>query len=148
MKNLSRAEKAAICLTLLFLAFTAGYFVGKSTASTVITFAGPEAPQLAAPDSAPASPDSTQPSLSGAKPLALPGNSDSTEAPSGGRVNINTATKEELETLPGIGPALAQRIIDYRQQHGPFETPADIMDVSGIGEKKFNAIRDMITTGG
>ena len=65
---------------------------------------------------------------------------------SGGKVNINTAGSDLLESLPGIGPALAQRIIDYRQAHGPFERIEDVTEVSGIGEATFEAIQDLITT--
>ncbi|MHB1128126.1 MAG: helix-hairpin-helix domain-containing protein [Bacillota bacterium] len=64
----------------------------------------------------------------------------------GGRVNINLATTGELDQkLPGIGSVLAQRIVDYRQQNGPFRTIEEITDVSGIGEAKFNQIKDLIT---
>lgn len=63
-------------------------------------------------------------------------------------VNINTATKEQLDTLPGIGPALAQSIIDYRQENGPFSSVGDLMKVSGIGEKRIEAIWDLVTTEG
>lgn len=63
----------------------------------------------------------------------------------GGLVNINTAGLEELDTLPGIGPSTAQNIIDYRESNGPFATLEAIMDVPGIGEAKFNQIKDLIT---
>jgi competence protein ComEA len=62
-----------------------------------------------------------------------------------GLVNINTATLAELDTLPGIGPVLGQRIIDYREAHGPFRSPADIMRVSGIGEAYYERIKTQIT---
>lgn len=61
-------------------------------------------------------------------------------------ININSATLEQLETLPGIGPSTAQKIIDYRQENGLFETIEDIMNVSGIGESTFEEIKDSITT--
>jgi len=64
------------------------------------------------------------------------------------RVNINTATIEELDTLEGIGPALARRIIEYRQQHGSFRIPSDIQKVPGIGPVVFQKNRDRITVGG
>jgi competence protein ComEA len=63
----------------------------------------------------------------------------------GQRVNINTATAHELEALPGIGPALAQRIIDYRATSGPFQAPEDIVKVRGIGEQTFEQLRDYIS---
>jgi len=62
-------------------------------------------------------------------------------------ININTASKEELETLPGIGEVLSQRIIDYRRTNGYFKSIEEIKEVSGIGEKKFEAIKDLITVG-
>jgi competence protein ComEA len=69
-----------------------------------------------------------------------------TQAPQaeGPRININAASAVELETLPGIGPVLAQRIVDYREANGLFRTPADIRNVSGIGEGIFDTIRERI----
>ena len=61
-------------------------------------------------------------------------------------ININTATKEDLDTLPGIGPATAQKIIDYRQEHGNFSSIEDIKNVKGIGEAKFSKMQDKICT--
>jgi competence protein ComEA len=63
-------------------------------------------------------------------------------------VNINTATKDELVALPGIGPAKAQAILDYRKAHGPFKTVEDLKDVKGIGAKRFEKLKpDLSVTG-
>lgn len=64
---------------------------------------------------------------------------------SGDMININTAPKETLVLLDGIGDKMAQRIITYRTEHGPFETIQDIMKVNGIGDKKFEKIKSRIT---
>ena len=60
-------------------------------------------------------------------------------------ININTASLSELDTLPRIGPTTAQKIIDYREQHGPFLNIEDIVNVSGIGPVTYELIKDMIT---
>lgn len=65
----------------------------------------------------------------------------------GGLININTAAQTDLEMLPGIGPSTAANIIAHREANGPFATIEAIMDVPGIGEGKFEAIRDLITVG-
>ncbi len=93
----------------------------------------PENPDGApAPDSPPENPDSA------------PATADADTPP--GRVNINTADLAALCALPGIGEALAGRVIEYREAHGPFTSPDEIMNVSGIGAGKFAAIEAMITT--
>jgi competence protein ComEA len=63
------------------------------------------------------------------------------------QININTASQAELESLPGIGPVLAKRIIEYRQVHGPFAEIQDIERVSGIGPATYQKIKELITVG-
>lgn len=67
---------------------------------------------------------------------------DSGESPAG--VNLNTAGKEELMTLPGIGSAKADSILQYREEHGGFDSPEEIMEISGIKENIYEKIRDKI----
>lgn len=84
--------------------------------------------------------DASQPPTTPQPPAATP----PPAAPSG-PVNINTASQAQLESLPRIGPAIAQRIIEYRTLRGPFTTIEQIKNVKGIGEATFNAIKDYIT---
>ena len=84
-------------------------------------------------------PPMISPGISAPSPAGNPGS-----AP-GGLININTASQSELESLPGIGPVLAQRIIEYRQSHGSFSSTEAIMDISGIGPATFEKIKDLIT---
>ena len=63
----------------------------------------------------------------------------------GGLVNVNTATATELEELPGIGEVLAQRIVDYRTDNGPFASVDQLLDVSGIGDSILESIRELVT---
>lgn len=62
-----------------------------------------------------------------------------------GLISINSASLEELDTLPGIGPAIAQRIIDYRNTNNGFKSLEELMEVSGIGEKTYEKLADLIT---
>ncbi len=77
--------------------------------------------------------------LTGADPSALP------ERSLGASVNINKAELDELASLPGIGETLAQRILDYRRQNGAFSCVEALMNVDGIGEGRFEMIRNYVT---
>ncbi len=59
-------------------------------------------------------------------------------------LDINQATAEQLQALPGIGPVLAQRIVSYREKTGGFKSKEELLEVSGIGQKRFQAIRQLI----
>ena len=75
--------------------------------------------------------------------LAVAGSASKSEPTS--KVNLNTANAEQLATLPGVGPALASRIVEYRQKSGAFRSTKDVMNVKGIGEKNFAKIEAWLT---
>lgn len=71
-------------------------------------------------------------------------NPTSPENPNTAKLNLNTATLSELETLPGIGPSLAEEIVNFRSEHGPFEIVDDLLEVSGIGPAKLEQLKDYV----
>ena len=62
------------------------------------------------------------------------------------QIDVNTADVAALERLPGIGPTLAQRIMEYREAHGPFSAPEELSNVKGVGPKTYETLRDYVTT--
>lgn len=86
--------------------------------------------------------------LSDGEQIIVPAVGDGPPAPghaADGKVNLNTADAAALQTLPRIGPAMAQRIIDWREQNGRFAAVEDLLDVTGIGDATFAGLKDLVT---
>ena len=121
-----------LAITGIFLAFTVGLFIGRNTTKGDIHI----------------SHLSTTPLHAGQQPETAPAKAEAAEETFVFPLDINTASKAELMALPGLGETLAQRILDYRAEHGDFSRPEELMNVSGIGAGKLEPILDLITTGG
>ena len=138
-----KASKAGMAFLLAmagFVLFTLGFFLGRNTGSTIIYESAVTDTQIqqAEPQS-----EQTAPETAPAEPVSEENTSE--PAAQEQKININTADAAALDQLPGIGPALAQRIIDYRENYGPYRTIDQIKDVKGIGDATFEKFRDMIT---
>jgi len=168
--RLRRLELVIIGVTLAFGFFIGGYFTGRnsgtvSVSPTVFQTGQPSA--AGAPSAVQAPPETAgapvpppeeaqpitpelppaavgQPFSPGLRPTLPPALSRDSE----GRININLASRSELMDLPGIGGSLSERIIDYRNANGPFRNIEELRNVSGIGEKRFEAIMNRVTVGG
>ena len=126
--KINLAEKLAILTALLFLAALGGYMLGVGHVAGDYSVQTEKLPAAA----------EQSPEISG---------SDDTHFVDG-CLDLNAASKEELMDLPGIGEVLAERILNYREEHGGFSSTEEIMQVSGIGEKVYAEIEDYITVGG
>ncbi len=121
---MKKAKVALLAVTAAFVCILLGIFIGRNTSNSYLPLPVPGA----------------QVDLSAEATL------DRTQV---GKLDINTATQNQLMLLPGIGESIAQRIIDYRTANGPFISIEELVNISGIGDKKLDEIRDYITvTGG
>lgn len=165
--RLKKPELALLSLTLLAFAVMVGFFLGRNTVAGPVRIVTRNAAQAAPP----AQEDGTQaaPSSSGqpleesgtrtmpSSPAQPPEESAAQAAPSSSGqppeegvtfpVDLNTATAEELQALPGIGETRAAAIVAYREEHGPFTYVEDLLAVSGIGEGILANMMDYITVG-
>lgn len=146
MRKISRWEWVLLGVTAAVILVMLGFFWGRSTAGGQYTISGdpmPTGSPASSVSSLPAAP-SDSPSPSASADTDMPAD---TPAPlsEDGKININTATAQELEELPYIGEVRARAIVEERERGGPFLRVEDITRVSGIGEGILERIRDHIT---
>ena len=129
--KLKKFEIAALILAAVAVCFTAGYFIGRGTGDSEIVI---------------------EPNAGASYSFEYIDEnenvfSEENAVISGEKININTASIAELEQLPGIGSTLSGRIVDFRENVREFSSIEELTELEGIGTKKFEAIKDLITVG-
>ena len=119
-----------VAVTLLFAVFTLGFFLGRNGSHGSVELSVPAAMQTLPPQTT--CPEPTTPETVA---VTFP-------------IDINRADAEQLTALPGIGEVLARRIVAYREENGSFLSTQELQNVEGIGERRLDAILDLITVGG
>ena len=119
-----------VAVTLLFAVFTLGFFLGRNGSHGSVELSVPAAMQTLPPQTT--CPEPTTPETVA---VTFP-------------IDINRADAEQLTALPGIGEVLSRRIVAYREENGSFLSTQELQNVEGIGEKRLDAILDLITVGG
>lgn len=129
---MKKASYVLFALLGVFLALIVGIFIGRSSVTGMRVITETAVSQTQSDDQS----------------LGLDTSSSQMVSAESKKIDINTASVSLLQTLPNIGQVLAQRIVDYREEHGSYTAPEDLLLVEGIGEKRLEELREYITVGG
>lgn len=158
LPHLKPQERIGYALMSFVLLLGVGYVGAQRLRPAAPIVVQPPAPVSPRQDPAPspaAPPSTTTPEVVTPEPAPPPSQPDPGATPAPRRrkqpaepVDLNAATEDQLETLPGIGPKTAAAILQYRQEHGPFQTVDELREIHGIGPKKLERIRPWARVGG
>lgn len=145
---MKKAPMILLAVTAAFFCMLLGFFIGRNVTEEYVLLKHPQS-STSTTTTAPATETNTAAAnVSAATQRPTEPATAATQAQEKGKYNLNTATAEQLQELPGIGEVIANRIVSYREVNGGFTAIEDICLVDGIGEKRFEQIKDFITVGG